>query len=304
MSSTVPGPAEGTAPSGSGGIGGTPPQPGVVPTCYRHPGRETYISCTRCERPICSECMIPAAVGFQCPECVRSGRQGQRIARTAFGGRVAVKQGAVTYSLIALNVVLFLVQQASSTFQLRYELIADLPFPAPYAGVANGEYYRLVTSMFLHANVLHILFNMWALYVVGMPLEAMFGRLRYTVLYFLSGLAGSALVYLLAAPTAQTLGASGAIFGLFGALFVVARRLNFDIRPIGFVIVLNLVLTFTVPGISWQGHVGGLVAGSALAAAWVYAPRKQRTLVQVTSSLAVAALIAIVVVARTHALTG
>ena len=285
-------------------MGGTPPQPGVVPTCYRHPGRETYIGCTRCERPICSECMIPAAVGFQCPECVRSGRQGQRIARTAFGGRVAIAQGAVTYTLIALNIVLFLVQQASATFEIRFALLAKTPYASPYAGVAHGEYYRLLTSMFLHSGVLHILFNMWALYVVGMPLEAMFGRVRYTVLYFLSGLTGSALAYLLSDPQTATLGASGAIFGLFGALFVVARRLNFDIRPIGFVIVLNLVLTFTVPSISWQGHVGGLAAGTALAAAWVYAPRKQRTLVQVASSLAVATLIVIIVVARTHALTG
>jgi len=290
---------------GFGGAGAT--GPADPPTCYRHPKREAHIRCVRCNRPICPDCMITASVGFQCPECVRSGNATQRVARTALGGKVAVNKTAVTFTLIGINVVMFLIQQASPTFMDRFALIPGPVHPRfgdpSLIGVAQGEYYRLLTSMFLHLNVMHILFNMWALYVVGAPLEAMLGRVRFIGLYFLSGFAGSALAYLMADPTSATVGASGAIFGLFGALFVVGRRLQFDIRPIGFVIGLNLVLTFTLSGISWQGHVGGLVAGAALAWAWVYTPRKQRNLAQIASSALLVVIIIAVVVARTHSLT-
>lgn len=280
----------------------------VPPTCYRHPRREAHIRCVRCERPICPDCMVTASVGFQCPECVRSANATQRVARTALGGRLSPNQSAVTLTLIGINVVLFLIEQASPSFMDHFALIpgghVHLGFGTfQVGGVATGQYYRLLTAMFLHLNVMHILFNMWALYVVGTPLEAMLGRVRYIALYFLSGLAGSALAYLLAAPNSETVGASGAIFGLFGALFVVGRRLRFDIRPIAFVIGVNLVLTFAMTGISWQGHVGGLVAGSALAAAWVYAPRDRRAAAQWASSIVVAVIIVAVVVARTHSLT-
>lgn len=278
-----------------------------VPVCYRHPGREAHIRCVRCERPICPDCMVPASVGFQCPECVRSGNATQRIARTALGGRISPNKTLVTYTLIAINVIFFLIQQSSSTFSLRFELIPGPVHPhsgdPSLIGVAEGEYYRLLTSMFLHVGTLHILFNMWALYVIGAPLEAMLGRTRFVTLYFLSGLGGSALVYLLTPSNLPTLGASGAIFGLFGALFVLGRRLRFDIRPIGVIIIANLVLTFTLSNISWQGHVGGLVSGAALAAVWAYAPRKLRTPAQIGSSILLAVLIVAIVVARTHALT-
>mgnify|MGYP001597315978 CR=1 FL=1 len=282
---------------------------GSPPTCYRHPKREAHIRCVRCNRPICPDCMTTASVGFQCPDCVRDGNKSQRVARTTFGGRLSPNKTAVTFTLIGINVVMFLVQQAQPAFVYRFALVGR-PFAVQvgqgvdvYHGVAGGEYYRLVSAMFLHENVIHILFNMWALYVVGAPLEAMLGRSRYLAMYFLSGLTGSALAYWLASPNSMTLGASGAIFGLFGALFVVGRRLSLDIRPIGAVIGINLLLTFTIPDISWQGHIGGLVAGAALAAAWVYPPRKQRIIAQVVSSVAVAAVIVVIVVARTHALT-
>jgi membrane associated rhomboid family serine protease len=293
--------------------GGRPPSAtAAAPTCYRHAGRETYISCARCGRPICPECMVAAPVGFHCPECVREGRKSQRPARTVLGGRVAANRAAVTYSLIAINVVVFLIEQASPRFIDRFALLASpVRFVsgngatvATYLGVSHGEYYRLFTAMFLHENVLHILFNMWALFVVGAPLEAMLGRARYVVLYLLAGLSGSALAYLLADPHSETVGASGAIFGLFGALFVLGRKLNLDIRPIALTIGINLVLTFSIPGISWQGHVGGLLAGAGLAAAWAYAPRERRTVVQFASSAVVAVVIVALVVARTHALNG
>jgi membrane associated rhomboid family serine protease len=293
----------------NGADGGVPRQPGVVPTCYRHPKREAHIRCVRCDRPICPDCMIPASVGFQCPECVRGGNKTQRVARTALGGRISPNQSAVTFTLIGINMVMFLIQQSSPTFVYRFALVAT-PFSVgtshgveTFSGIANGEYYRLLTSMFLHENVTHILFNMWALYVVGAQLEALLGRVRFVAMYFLSGLAGSALAYWLASLGSVTLGASGAIFGLFGALFVLGRRLSFDIRPIGFLIAVNLLLTFTISNISWQGHVGGLVAGAALAGAWVYPPRKYRLAAQLSSSVALAVLIAVIVVLRTHSLT-
>jgi len=274
----------------------------AAPYCYRHPSRETSIACTRCGRPICPDCMIPASVGFQCPECVRDGHRTQGVARTALGGRLSPRQSGVTLTLIAINVVCFIAEQASNAFELRFSLVPISGFASPYAGVAHGEYYRLVSAMFLHANITHILFNMWALYVVGQPLEAMLGRARFIVLYFLSGLAGSAVAYLFAQPQSQTLGASGAIFGLFGALFVLGRKMRFDIRPIGITIAINLAITFAVPGISWEGHLGGLAGGAALAAAWAYAPRQRRAGVQVVSSLALAGLIVLAVIMRTHAL--
>lgn len=298
-------PSENVTVNGAGG--GGPNQAGVVPTCYRHPKREAHIRCVRCDRPICPDCMIPASVGFQCPECVRGGNKTQRVARTALGGRISPNKTAVTLTLIGINIVMFLIQQSSGSFTDRFAILAGparFRFGGPLQGIAEGQYYRLVTGMFLHAGIAHILFNMWALFIVGAPLEAMLGRVRFVVLYFLSGLGGSALVYLMTDPRSETVGASGAIFGLFGALFVLGRRLRFDIRPIGFLIGINLLLTFTISGISWQGHVGGLVAGAALAGAWAYPPRKYRALAQVSSSVAMAVLIAVIVVARTHALTG
>ena len=177
----------------------------------------------------------------------------------------------VTYVLIGINVVMFGLQTVSA--DLQRELVLFSP------AVADGEWYRLLTSAFLHYGVTHILFNMWALYVVGPPLEAALGRLRFIALYFMSALGGSVLVYLLSSLGAQTAGASGAMFGLFGATFVVGKRLNLDVRWVIGLIALNMAFTFVIPlvssqNISWQGHIGGLVTGAAIAAAYAYAPRK------------------------------
>jgi membrane associated rhomboid family serine protease len=270
-------------------------QQAEVPTCYRHPGRETYVRCTRCDRYICPDCMRSAAVGHQCVECVRAGGRTVRQARTVFGGRVSTTP-MVTYTLIALNVVAFVLQSADRGLERRYALAAS-------AVAADGQYERLVTAAFLHYGIAHLLLNMWALYVVGQPLEQWLGRLRFTALYGLSALGGSVMVYLLAAPNTLTAGASGAVFGLFGAIFVVSKRLNYDVRGIAVLIVINLVFTFTFSGISWQGHIGGLITGSALALAYAYAPRQSRTLVQLGASLAVAAAAVVLVALRTGQLT-
>lgn len=250
-----------------------PPQtPAAAPTCYRHPDRQTYVRCTRCQRPICPECMRSAAVGHQCVDCVAAAAASVPRVRTAFGGVQRPGPPVVTYTLIAVNVVMFVLDLASSG--LKRELVLWAP------AVAAGEYYRLVSSAFMHFGIAHILFNMWALYVLGPPLEQHLGRLRFGMLYGLSALGGSVLVYLVAPIGAATAGASGAVFGLFGATFVAAKRLNLDIRWLVGLIVINLVITFTVPGVSWQGHMGGLLTGALIAAAYVYAPRDNRNLIQ------------------------
>ncbi|MFN3004198.1 rhomboid family intramembrane serine protease [Mycolicibacterium wolinskyi] len=276
-----------------------PPQsPAETPTCYRHPDRQTYVRCTRCGRYICPECMRAAAVGHQCVECVNEGAKSVRAPRTQFGGVQRSGAPLLTYGLIAVNVVMFVLQMASGNLESQFTL-----WPP---GIAlHDQWYRLVTSMFLHYGAMHLLFNMWALYVVGPPLEAWLGRLRFGVLYALSGLGGSVLVYLLSPLESATAGASGAIFGLFGAIFIVARQLNLDVRWIGAVVVLNLVFTFAGPAlgagaISWQGHIGGLVTGALVAAAFVYAPRERRNVIQAGVSVAFALLFAAAVWWRTN----
>ncbi len=286
-------------------VGGPPTG---VPTCYRHPGRETYIRCTRCNRSICPECMTSASVGFQCPECVSQGRRSQPTPRTATGGTLHGYAGRVTNILIAINVVVYVISMSVPGFTERFGLIGQaLPFSGAnhLIGVADGQSYRLFTSMFLHASLLHIGFNMWALYVVGRELEAVLGRSRYIALYVLSGLGGSALAYLLSPANVVTVGASGAIFGLFSAMFVVGRRLRADVRGIAAVIGVNLAITFAFrTEISWQAHVGGLVVGAVMAAAYAYAPRNSRVAVQVAVGAVIVAAIVGVVMFRTAQLTG
>jgi membrane associated rhomboid family serine protease len=273
-----------------------PNTPQATPVCYRHPDRATYIRCTRCNRPICPECMRDAAVGHQCDECIRDGAKTVRRPRTAFGGRQLGAKPAVTYALIAINVAMFVLQTVSRGMQ------RDLVLFPP--AVADGDLYRLVTSAFLHYGAMHLLFNMYALFVVGPALEMALGRLRFTGLYALSALGGSVLVYLLSPLNSATAGASGAVFGLFGATFVVGKRLNLDTRWVVGLIVLNLAFTFVIPAlggqsISWQGHIGGLVTGAAVAAAYAYAPRERRTLIQISATVGLLVLFIVLIWWRT-----
>jgi membrane associated rhomboid family serine protease len=243
--------------------------------------------------------MRAAAVGHQCVECVQEGARTVRQPRTRFGGRQRSATPVVTYALIGINVAVFIVQMASGSLEKQLALWP----PA----VADGQLYRLVTAAFLHYGATHLLLNMWALYVVGPPLEICLGRLRFGALYALSGLGGSVLVYLLAPLNTATAGASGAIFGLFGATFVVAKRLTLDVRWVVAVIVINLVFTFVVPAvssqqISWQAHVGGLVTGGLVAAAYVYAPRERRNLIQAAVTIMVLVVFAALIWWRTGVL--
>jgi membrane associated rhomboid family serine protease len=273
-----------------------PSTPQAAPTCYRHPDRATYVRCTRCNRSICPECMRDAAVGHQCTECVGEGANTVRQPRTVFGGREYGAKPVITYTLIAINVALFFLETVSPT--LQSELVLRSP------AVAEGDLYRLLTSAFMHYGITHLLFNMYALFVVGPPLEAWLGRLRFTALYVLSALGGSVLVYLLSPLNAATAGASGAVFGLFGASFVVGKRLNLDVRWVIGLIAINLAFTFVIPlmggqNISWQGHIGGLVTGAVVAAAYSYAPRERSTLIQISATVAILVVFALLIWWRT-----
>ncbi|PWI12500.1 rhomboid family intramembrane serine protease [Streptomyces sp. NWU339] len=285
---------------------GSPQDARSIPVCYRHPDRETGIRCTRCERPICPECMVSASVGFQCPACVRRGGPGAGHApaasrpRTIAGGTVAGDPRLITKILLGINIAVFIAVHVWSPLLDHLVLIGTWPPLSPVEGVAEGEWYRLVTSMFTHEAIWHIAFNMFALWWLGGPLEQALGRARYLALYLISGLAGSALTYLLAPGTTASLGASGAIFGLFGAMAVLVRRLNYDIRPIIVLLVINLVFTFS-PGfnIAWQAHIGGLVAGVVIGYAMVHASRERRALIQYGTCALVLAVIVLMTLLRT-----
>jgi membrane associated rhomboid family serine protease len=243
--------------------------------------------------------MRDAAVGHQCEECVREGAKAVRQPRTVFGGPQQRTTPVITYGLIAINVVMFVLETVSSGVQ------SELALRSP--AVANGDLYRLLTSAFMHYGLTHLLFNMYALFIVGPPLEVWLGRLRFGALYALSALGGSVLVYLLAPLNAATAGASGAVFGLFGASFVVGKRLNLDVRWVIGLIAINLAFTFVIPllggqNISWQGHIGGLVTGALVAASYAYAPRERRTVIQVSVTVAVLAVFALLIWWRTSEL--
>lgn len=269
-----------------------PPQ--RAPSCYRHPDRVTFVSCNRCGRPVCPECMRSAAVGQQCVDCVQQGAQ-TIIAPARTSRRRTGPLPVVSYTLIAINIAVFVLQALIPGLRDGLALL-------PWAVAGHGEYYRLITSAFIHYGLLHILFNMYALYVLGPPLEEHLGRWRFASLYGLSALGGSVLVYLLSPLNAATAGASGAIFGLFGATFVASKRLNLDVKGLVILIAINLAMSFTFPGVSWEGHVGGLVTGAVVAAAYVYAPQARRVLVQAGASVAILVLFLMLIAWRTTAL--
>ncbi|WP_410810720.1 rhomboid family intramembrane serine protease [Micromonospora sp. 067-2] len=299
--------------------------PPTTPVCYRHPGRETYVRCSRCDRPICPDCMREASVGHQCPECVDEGRRSIRPARTAFGGGTAGRHGYVTKALIALNVLLLLLSIASArggnaavggsgfgglmgdntplTNWGSVLGLAVLP-DGTLGGIAQGQWYRLVTAMFLHYGVIHLLLNMWALWVLGRSLEANLGRVRFAALYLIAGLGGNVAAYVFSAQNAATVGASTAVFGLFAALLIIERKLGRDISRIVPLLVINLVFTVAVPGISIPGHLGGLVVGAAMALVLAYAPRGRRTLVQAAGAAVILLILLGLVLFRTSQLLG
>ena len=245
-----------------------------APVCPRHPDRVSYVSCQRCGRPTCPECQRSAAVGVQCVDCVKETASAIPARKTAFGGAVRPGRPVVTLTMMAvcaIAYVLDLVIPGGFIFQT----FAYAPF------LTEGEPWRMVTSAFLHStNITHIAFNMYALWVLGHALEPAFGRARFLAVYLVSALAGSVGVLLLAPVDTAVVGASGAIFGLFGALFVVQKQRGGDLRQIVVLLLINAALGFFIPNIAWQAHLGGLIAGVLCAAAIAYAPVKNRNAVQ------------------------
>ena len=244
-----------------------------MPTCYRHPDRETGLSCSECGRPICTECMTVAPVGLRCPDHAGTAGRKPRGPRPIVHAqrRVSTTFAPVTRALIGINVAIYLltvVQGAGinapggKIFDLfvlsagRFRDGAHI-----YGGIAQGEWWRLLTSAFLHASIIHIGFNMFALWIIGAPVEHYLGRTRFIGLYLVAGLAGSAGA-LLQAPYGVTVGASGAIFGVLGAMLILEWQATGRLAGNAMtMIVINLVISFAIPGISWGGHIGGLIGG-------------------------------------------
>ncbi|WP_405134106.1 rhomboid family intramembrane serine protease [Nocardia sp. NBC_01388] len=250
-----------------------PQQP--APTCYRHPDRPTGLACTRCGRPSCPECLTPAAVGQHCVECVQQGRQDVRPVRNQAGSVQSRRpEPYVTWSLIAVNVLVFAITafQAHSVMDnQRSDLFVDWMLVPALVG--HGQWVRVIGSAFLHYGPIHLLANMFALYVLGPYCEIALGRARYLSVYAVSLLGGSAAVTVLSNPLTASAGASGAIFGLFGAVAVVMLRTRQNLTQIMVLLVINLIITFSVPGISVWAHLGGLLAGTVAAGGILYLPR-------------------------------
>ena len=263
-------------------------------TCYRHPNRETRVSCSSCGRPICPECMTPTPVGMRCPECAS---QRTRVVRNPTGTPSGFEASPATYVLIAINVIVFLVEIAKGSGGLMAEqgsrFVGEFGLYGP--SVAEGEWYRLLTSGFLHANLIHIGFNMLLLFFLGRLLEPALGTWRFLVLYFASLLAGS-LGALILEPNSLGIGASGAIFGLAGATFVIARGRGMEALAgqIGFLIVFNLIFSFSARNVSIGAHVGGLIGGVICALAIVAGEKgmlgPNRRVLEIAAMLAVAAI--------------
>ncbi|MET1009258.1 MAG: rhomboid family intramembrane serine protease [Gaiellaceae bacterium] len=243
-------------------------------TCYRHPGRETAVSCSNCGRPICPDCMVYAAVGIKCPECAGQ-PTGARAATQRVGRAASIGTGAlVTKSLIGINVVVYLISVASGSGGLRPSDAFIRDWALIGVAVADGEWYRMITSAFLHGSLIHLGFNMLMLWWFGQLLESMLGRARFLGVYLVSALAGSAGALLLSGEFVPTVGASGAVFGILGAGVVLERK---QINVFGgralIVVILNLAFTFLVPNISIGGHLGGLIGGMLAMAALSIAGR-------------------------------
>jgi membrane associated rhomboid family serine protease len=267
--------------------------------CYRHPGRQSFVLCQRCGKTVCPECQVQAAVGVHCVDCARQNRPVRPKPRFVTAFRSTSTQPVVTYSLIGVTAFFFVLQNIPG---LGSAVTGALQYAGAYTQLGSGvslEPWRLLTSVFMHGGILHLLFNMYALYVFGQLLEHMLGRGRYLALYLLAGLGGSVAVDLIASPYQPVVGASGAIFGLMGAYFVIQRHLGGTNKQLLVLVAINLVIGF-IPGlgIAWQAHVGGLVAGAAMGLIFTSTRNIRQKTMQIGLLVAVGVALVAVVVAR------
>ena len=257
--------------------------PDSAPVCPRHPDRVAYVRCQRCNRPTCPQCQVPSSVGVHCVDCARRSAASRRGVRSLLGGRV-VTDTLVTKGLIVACVLIYLAQRAVPELGVQLAFVPALAADQPW---------RFITTAFLHASPMHLAFNMWALWVLGGVLEPVLGRWRFTAIYLLSALGGSTAIYWLSWPDTEswltlTVGASGAVFGLFSAMFIVQRRFGRDTSGIVALVAINAVISFLGANISWQGHLGGLVVGGIVSAIYAWAPRGKRQSVGIAGTIAVA----------------
>ncbi|MFG1790773.1 rhomboid family intramembrane serine protease [Nocardia sp. NPDC049149] len=256
-----------------------------APSCVRHPTRPTGLACTRCGRPACPECLRPAAVGQHCVDCLRQEQRDVPPVRTVAGAPVARAQPYVTYALIVINVAVFAITAAQAQSVVDNQaaaLFGRWQLVPPY--VADGEWWRVIGSGFLHFGPIHLLLNMFALYVIGRDTELVLGRLRYLAVYMVSMLGGAAGVMVFSQNSA-TAGASGAVYGLFGAITVILIRLRQNPNQMLILIGINVFISFSLPGISLWGHLGGLAAGTLATLGILFLPTWLRAKSQETARL-------------------
>lgn len=276
-----------------------------VPVCPRHPDRPSYVSCQRCGRPACPECQRAAAVGFQCVDCVNETKRSTPTVRSVYGGAVATGKPLATFSIIAACALLYVLQWVVPNDAVYQTLGYSNIYAQPQLGLF--EPWRMLTSAFLHSQgfILHIVLNMYMLWIFGQALEPLLGRVRFLAVYLLSAFGGSVgyllltPLYVPGQPIYGVVGASGAIFGLFGAMLLVQRQRGGDTRQLWILIAINGAIGFLVPQIAWQAHLGGLVTGGLAAAVIAYAPRgPRRGLVQAAGLVGVLALLIIATAVR------
>lgn len=275
-----------------------------IPVCPRHPDRPSYVRCQRCGRPACPDCQRAAAVGFQCVDCVNETKRTTPAVRSVYGGAVTSGRPLVTFGIIAACALVYVLQwiiPADAVFR-------NFAFAPVYATAEYGAFepWRMLTAAFLHSQgfLLHIVLNMYMLWMFGQALEPLLGRARFLALYLISAIGGS-VGYVLLTPILPpggpvgVVGASGAIFGLFGAMLVVQRHRGGETRQLWVLIAINGVIGFMVPQIAWQAHLGGLVAGALCALVIAYAPRgPRRSLYQAAGLILVLALLVIATTLR------
>ncbi|MCU1554222.1 MAG: rhomboid family intrarane serine protease [Arthrobacter sp.] len=253
-----------------------------IPVCPRHPDRPAYVRCQRCGRPACPDCQRAAAVGFQCVDCVNESKRTTPGVKTVYGGATTTGRPMVTFLLIGLCALVYVLQWLVPDDVIYQNLAFATVYATPEFGVFEPG--RMLTSAFLHSQgfILHIALNMYMLWMFGQALEPLLGRIRFLAVYLLSAFGGSVGYLLLTPdyipgqPVTGVVGASGAIFGLFGAMLVVQRHRGGDTRQLWVLIAINGVIGFLVPQIAWQAHLGGLVAGALCAAVIAYTPRGPR----------------------------
>lgn len=285
----------GSGMSGDTGYGVPAEQAPQAPHCSWHPERETWIKCTRCQRPICPECITPAPVGFHCPDEIRAAAAARRPS-TTFGGRPGPP--IVTYALVGICLVAYLLVAMMNLFG---GVEAWGMWPLAVAG--GNQFYRLLTAIFMHGSILHILFNMYVLAAFGPALERALGRVRFLVLYLIAGLGGSVASFMFSPLNTLSVGASGAIFGLLTATIVVGMKLRQNVSQIVLLLGVNVLLGFAISNVDWRAHFGGAVFG-ALAAfvlsipAGTAAERKRRIVLQVLGCLAIIAALLILAMLR------